>query len=74
VSKDGVTALMIAAGHNNAPIIGLLVGAGADPGVKNAQGRTALDIATAAGFDAAVGALRFLSKTGATTAAPVGSN
>jgi quinoprotein dehydrogenase-associated probable ABC transporter substrate-binding protein len=74
VSKDGVTALMIAAGHNNAPIIGLLVGAGADPGVKNAQGRTALDIATAAGFDSAVGALRFLSKTGATTAAPVGSN
>lgn len=75
-SKDGVTALMIAAGHNNAPIIGLLVGAGVDPNVKNAQGKTALDIATAAGFEASAGALRFLAKQGAKTpaAAPIGSN
>lgn len=62
VSKDGVTALMIAAGHNNAPIIGLLVGAGADPNAKNAQGQTALDIANSAGFDSAIGALKFLSQ------------
>ena len=61
-SKDGVTALMIAAGHNNAPIIGLLVGAGADPDVRSAQGQTALEIATSAGFESAVGALKFLSK------------
>lgn len=73
LSKDGVTALMIAAGHNNAPIIGLLVGAGADPNAKNAHGQTALDIATSAGFDAAVGALKFLSKTSgaAVKAAPM---
>jgi quinoprotein dehydrogenase-associated probable ABC transporter substrate-binding protein len=73
LSKDGVTALMIAAGHNNAPIIGLLVGAGADTDAKNARGQTALDIATSAGFDAAVGALKFLSKTSgaAVKAAPM---
>jgi quinoprotein dehydrogenase-associated probable ABC transporter substrate-binding protein len=78
VSKDGVTALMIAAGHNNAPIIGLLVGSGADPLAKNSQGQTAEDIASSAGFDAAVGALKFLSKTSrhgaAGEAAPAGSN
>jgi quinoprotein dehydrogenase-associated probable ABC transporter substrate-binding protein len=62
LSKDGVSALMIAAGHNNAPVIGLLVGAGADPNAKAANGQSALDIATSAGFDAAVGALKFLSK------------
>jgi ankyrin repeat protein len=61
-SKDGVTALLIAAGHNNAPIIGLLVGAGADPNVKSPQGQTALEIATSAGFESAAGALRFMAK------------
>jgi len=70
VSKDGVTAVMIAAGHNNAPIIGLLVGAGADPSIKNPQGQTALDIANSAGFDAAVGALKFLSKASGPNAKP----
>lgn len=70
-SKDGVTALMVAAGHNNAPVIGLLVAAGADPNARNAHGQTALDIATGAGFDAAVGALKFLSRpTGAAVKAP----
>jgi quinoprotein dehydrogenase-associated probable ABC transporter substrate-binding protein len=70
LSKDGVTALMIAAGHNNAPVIGLLVEAGADPNAKNTHGQTALDIATSAGFDSAVGALKFLTKTGGTKPAP----
>lgn len=67
---------MIAAGHNNAPVIGLLVGAGADPNAKNAHGQTALDIATSAGFDSAVGALKFLTKTGVSKSAPAsgGSN
>lgn len=76
-SKDGVTALMIAAGHNNAAIIGLLVGAGADPNVKSRQGKTALEIATSAGFDSAVGALRFMAKPpggGVRAPAPAGSN
>lgn len=76
LSKDGVTALMIAAGHNNAPVIGLLVGAGADPNAKNTHGQTALDIATSAGFDSAVGALKFLTKTSGTKSVPTpaGSN
>lgn len=62
MSKDSVNAVMIAAGHNNAPIIGLLAGAGADLSAKSSQGQTALEIATGAGFDAAVGALKLMSK------------
>lgn len=62
VSKDNVSALMIAAGHNNAPIIGLLASAGAKLDVTSSTGQTALDIATSAGFDAAVGALKLMSK------------
>lgn len=60
-SRDGVTALMIAAGQNNAPMIGLLLRAGADPKMKSLGGKTALDIATDAGNEVAVGALRFLA-------------
>jgi ankyrin repeat protein len=44
-SKTGVTALMIAATHNSAPMIGLLMDAGADPSVKNNIGLTAADVA-----------------------------
>lgn len=60
-SKDGVTALMIAAGHNNAPMIGLLLRAGADAKLKASNGKTALDIAVEAQNEAAVGALKFLA-------------
>lgn len=76
VSKDGVSALMIAAGHNNAPIIGLLIGAGADPGIKSPMGKTALEIAESAGFEAAAGALRFMAKPGpgAKRVTPAGPN
>jgi quinoprotein dehydrogenase-associated probable ABC transporter substrate-binding protein len=42
---DGVTALMIAAAHDNATMIGLLLQAGADPHAKSANGETASDIA-----------------------------
>jgi ankyrin repeat protein len=59
-TKDGVTALMIAAGHNNAPMIGLLLRSGADAAKKTRDGKTALDVALAAGNDSAVGALKFL--------------
>ena len=31
VSKSGVTALMLAAAHNNPPVVGLLLQSGADP-------------------------------------------
>ena len=44
-AKNGMTALMIAASHNSAPMIGLLMDAGADAALKNAQGLTATDIA-----------------------------
>lgn len=60
-SKEGITALMIAAGQNNAPMIGLLLRAGADPKMKSAAGKTALDIATEAYNDNASGALKFLT-------------
>jgi len=42
---DGVTALMIAAAHDNATMIGLLLQAGADPHAKSVNGETASDIA-----------------------------
>lgn len=42
---DGVTALMIAAAHDNSQIIALLIQAGANPGMKSAAGETARDIA-----------------------------
>jgi quinoprotein dehydrogenase-associated probable ABC transporter substrate-binding protein len=62
VTQHGVTALMIAAGHNNAPMIGLLLRAGADPAAKSKEGKTALDIAQKALHDDAIGALKFLMK------------
>jgi len=45
VDADGVTALMIAAAHDNAQMIALLVQAGANPHMKSAAGETARDIA-----------------------------
>ncbi len=44
-AKNGMTALMIAATHNSAPMIGLLMDAGADPALKNNQGLTATEVA-----------------------------
>jgi quinoprotein dehydrogenase-associated probable ABC transporter substrate-binding protein len=62
-SKDGVTALMIAAARNVAPMIGLLMQAGADPSLKNDLGQTAADIADQNAAEAAGKALRFLAKS-----------
>jgi ankyrin repeat protein len=45
VDADGVTALMIAAAHDNSQMIALLVQAGANPHMKSAAGETARDIA-----------------------------
>jgi quinoprotein dehydrogenase-associated probable ABC transporter substrate-binding protein len=45
-SAKGVTALMIAATHNNPPMIGLLMESGADASLKDDQGQTATDVAT----------------------------
>jgi ankyrin repeat protein len=60
LSKDGVSALMVAAGHNNAPMIGLLLRSGADANLKNSAGQTALDIAKLADHTAAIGAFKVL--------------
>jgi len=45
VDADGVTALMIAAAHDNSQMIALLVQAGANPHMRSAAGETARDIA-----------------------------
>ncbi|CAA2137906.1 quinoprotein dehydrogenase-associated putative ABC transporter substrate-binding protein [Hyphomicrobium sp. ghe19] len=63
-SADGVTALMIAAAQNNAPMIGLLLRSGADPKKKSSAGKTAIDIASDASNQAAMGALKFLTGSG----------
>jgi quinoprotein dehydrogenase-associated probable ABC transporter substrate-binding protein len=44
-STKGVTPLMVAAAHDNPPLIGVLVQAGADMSVKTPEGQTALAIA-----------------------------
>jgi quinoprotein dehydrogenase-associated probable ABC transporter substrate-binding protein len=68
--KDGMTALMIAASHNNAPMVGLLLQSGADPAAKNAKGQTALDIAKLNGNLDAAQAISVVSKALSTTEAP----
>ena len=56
-----MTALMIAAANNSAPMIGLLMAAGADPSVKNSQGKTAEDVANHNNNKEASQAIRVLS-------------
>ncbi len=65
-SREGITALMVAAGHNNAAMIGLLLNAGADPSLRNHEGLTATEIAERAQFDNVVGALKLLGKQSGT--------
>jgi ankyrin repeat protein len=60
-SAAGVTPLMISAGHNNAPMIGLLLSKGANPALKNNLGKTALDIAREARNEVAMSALQLLA-------------
>jgi quinoprotein dehydrogenase-associated probable ABC transporter substrate-binding protein len=60
-SKSGMTALMIAATHNNPPMIGMLIDAGADPTLKNSLGQTAADVAERNGNLEAQQAIKVLS-------------
>jgi quinoprotein dehydrogenase-associated probable ABC transporter substrate-binding protein len=60
-SKSGITALMVAATHNSAPMIGFLMDAGADPSVKNNLGLTASDVAEKNGNLEAAQAILVLS-------------
>lgn len=64
VSGSGVTALLLAAAHNNAPIVGLLVQSGADPKIKTPQGQTAADLARQNGNSSVVSLLNLLSQAG----------
>jgi quinoprotein dehydrogenase-associated probable ABC transporter substrate-binding protein len=60
-SKNGGTALMVAATHNNPPMIGMLIDAGADATIKNNLGQTAADVAELNGNLEAQQAIRVLS-------------
>lgn len=62
VSGSGVTALILAAAHNNAPIVGALVQAGADPTLKSRDGQTPADVARQNGNTAVVSLLNLLSQ------------
>jgi quinoprotein dehydrogenase-associated probable ABC transporter substrate-binding protein len=64
VSATGVTALILAAAHNNTPIVGLLAQAGADPNAKTPDGKTATDLARRNGNDAVVSLLKLLDQAG----------
>jgi len=67
VSTKGVTALMIAAAHDNAPMIGLLVRAGAKTETRSGEGQTALDIATQNGNDSAIRTLQLVKDSASVT-------
>jgi ankyrin repeat protein len=71
-SKNGVTPLMIAATHNNPPMIGILIDAGADVTLKNKLGQTAADVAELNGNLESQQAISVLStaKAAASTPAP----
>ena len=71
-SKNGVTPLMIAATHNNPPMIGILIDAGADVTLKNKLGQTAADVAELNGNLESQQAIMVLStaKAAASTPAP----
>ncbi|MGP8232765.1 MAG: quinoprotein dehydrogenase-associated putative ABC transporter substrate-binding protein [Methylovirgula sp.] len=64
VSKTGVTALMLAAAHNNPPIVGLLLQSGADPSKRSLDKKTALDFAVENGNDSVVSLIRLLQQSG----------
>ena len=61
--KSEMTALMVAASHDNAPMVGLLLQSGANASAKNDEGQTASDIAKLNGNLEAAQAISVLSKT-----------
>lgn len=77
VTTSGVSALMIAAGHDNPAMIALLVRAGADTQMRSKDGKSAYEVARLARNQAAMRALERLAGAGgeqsrehAITAAP----
>jgi len=75
-ARNGMTALMIAASNNSAPMIGLLMDADSDPGLKNARGQTAEDVAELNNNQEASQAIRVLSssRAAATAQEPAGGD
>jgi quinoprotein dehydrogenase-associated probable ABC transporter substrate-binding protein len=69
-SAKGVTALIVAATHNNAAMIGLLLQSGADPLIKDNQGQTALDLANLNNNHEAAQAISVLGKAMSASARP----
>lgn len=64
-TTDGVTSLMIAAAHDNAPMIGVLLQSGAKPDMKSNEGETAYDIAVKSDNGSATRILDLFAKTSA---------
>lgn len=64
VSATGLTALMLAAAHNQSPIVGLLLQSGARLDVKSPDGNTALDFARRNGNESVVSIMRLLGQSG----------
>lgn len=64
VSKTGVTALLLAASHNNVPIVGLLVQTGADQKFRSPEGKTAVDLARDNDNTSVISLLNLLSQAG----------
>lgn len=62
-SADGVTALMIAAAHDNAPAVGLLLQHGASLKIKSNTGETAEDVARRNSSASALRLIQLLSKS-----------
>jgi ankyrin repeat protein len=60
--RGGVTALMVAAGYDNAPLIGLLIQSGAKADARAEDGKTALDIARENGADDAEQTLELMAR------------
>jgi quinoprotein dehydrogenase-associated probable ABC transporter substrate-binding protein len=69
-SAQGVTPLMVAAAHNNPPIIGLLIEAGADTTAKDNEGKTALDVAQQNGNTESAQAIQVLGVAKSASDAP----
>jgi ankyrin repeat protein len=72
-SNAGVTALMVAAAHNNPPMIGLLLEAGANVNAKDNQGKTAQDVAEQNGNREAAQAIQVLGTAKSASAPPAGN-
>jgi ankyrin repeat protein len=63
VSKTGLTALMLAAAHNNPPVVGLLLQSGANPSIRSPEKKTALDYAVENGNDSVVSLMRLIQQS-----------